>query len=193
MVQRITASSLVLFAVACAENRTVAAVARPAVGLAVQDTVGGWCAEFPADSATIPAEGASATLVFVDDSTRVSARVRVRARRSSDCTTAFPQPRWTSYAAYELELVEKRESLPYLALIVTGDLQLTRVDRSMVRGDIDGDGAADDIRRCAADEGEHFTVWSIPRSGGAPLRRWHEYFDWGAIVDRSCAPGDDGR
>jgi hypothetical protein len=47
------------------------------------------------------------------------------------------------------------------------------------------------VRRCAADEGEHFTVWTV-RSADKRERIWHEYYDWGAIVDRTCRAGEDG-
>jgi hypothetical protein len=195
MTRRFAALSGVAFSLACTSSPQRGAAERPPIGIGVRDSVGAWCAEFTNDSMPMPMEGASATLVFVGDSSNLTALVRIRARRTSDCSTAFAQPRWTSYTAFDVELAEPgsdRDSLPHLALIVGGSTRLARGDRGIVRGDIDGDGTPEEITRCAADEGEHFTVWSVPRSGPR-IRRWHEYFDWGAIVDPTCKPGEDGR
>jgi hypothetical protein len=60
-----------------------------------------------------------------------------------------------------------------------------------MRADLDGDGILEEVRRCTADEGEHFTVWSA-RSEGGRVRRWHEYYDWGGLADPTCRPGEDG-
>jgi hypothetical protein len=186
-----------LAAQACSSNsgQSTEQMSRQSIGLAVSETVGSWCAEFAADSGVLPAEGAIASLVFAGDTSFTSAIVRIRARRISDCPTAFPQPRWTSYSAFDVELADtetRRDSLPYLALIVTGNTRWSRGDRGVIRGDIDRDGTPEEIRRCAADEGSHFTVWSIP-GNGTPIRRWHEYFDWGVLVEPTCKPGDAGR
>jgi hypothetical protein len=75
-----------------------------------------------------------------------------------------------------------------VGVVVTGDVPISR-EHGAVRGDIDGDGIIEEFRRCAADEGEHVTVWS----GTPPTRRWHDYFDWGVIVDPTCLAGEDGR
>jgi len=187
--------AIAFFAIACTGSTPRIPAERSPIGLAVRDSVGGWCAEFDTDSGTVPADGTPASLVFVGDTTWLSARVRIRGRRTRDCTTAFPQPRWSSYAAFDLELADaksRQDSLPYLALIVGGDTRWLRGSSGNVYGDIDGDRVAEEIRRCAAGEGEHFTVWSTARKG-TPVLRWHEYFDWGAIVDPTCRPGEDGR
>jgi hypothetical protein len=194
MIRPVAALIVVAFATACGGSQHGTATRSP-IGLAVRDSVGGWCAEFSNDSQPMPAERDAATLVFAGDTSHISARVRIRARRTADCMTAFPQPRWISYAAYDVDLVDAgspQDSLPYLALIIGRDTRWTRVARGILRGDIDGDGTVEEVRRCAADEGEHFTVWGLPRNG-APVRRRHEYFDWGAIVDPTCQPGEDGR
>jgi hypothetical protein len=189
------AVSVPLLAGACNGGVERGPVARPPIGLAVRDSAGAWCAEFPTGSAPSPTEGSAASLVFVGDTTWVSSSVRIRGRRASDCPTAFPQPRWSSYAAYDVDLADaksRQDSLPYLALIIGGDTHWVRGSNGTVHGDIDGDRVAEEIRRCAADGGEHFTVWSTPRSG-PPVRHAHEYFDWGALVDPTCKPGEDGR
>jgi hypothetical protein len=78
-----------------------------------------------------------------------------------------------------------------VALAVAGDTRWT-LEKGTVQSDLDEDGIPEQVRRCAADEGEHFTIWSVPQQGQA-ARRAHEYFDWGANVDATCAGGDDGR
>jgi hypothetical protein len=189
------ATLFVLFAaIGCTRTSGSTSGVLPPMGLAVQDSVGGWCAEFAADSITPPQPGATASLVFVGDTTWLSTAVRIRARRTTDCPTAFGQPRWSAYAAYDVELTDPKsrlDSLPYLAMVIVGDTRWIRGDRGVVRGDLDGDGTPEELRRCAADEGEHFTLWSISRSG-TRIRRWHEYFEWGVIVDPTCKPGENG-
>jgi hypothetical protein len=79
-----------------------------------------------------------------------------------------------------------------VALAVSGDARWDALDNGVVQADLDGDGILEHARRCAADEGEHFTIWSV-RPQGPSERRAHEYFDWGANVDPTCRPGEDGR
>ena len=64
---------------------------------------------------------------------------------------------------------------------------------ALLAADLDGDGAAEELRRCAAGEGEHFTLWRRDRRTGERRRVAHEYFDWGVLVEPSCAAGEDGR
>jgi hypothetical protein len=33
----------------------------------------------------------------------------------------------------------------------------------------------------------------IAMAGSAPVRRWHEYYDWGGLTDPTCQPGEDGQ
>jgi hypothetical protein len=74
---------------------------------------------------------------------------------------------------------------------VARDATWTPAADGRLRADLDADGVPEEAHRCAADEGEHFTVWSV-HPDGRRERRWHEYFDWGAFTDPTCAPGDDG-
>ena len=78
-------------------------------------------------------------------------------------------------------------TVPSVALIVTGHQRWVRDAGAGVRGDLDGDGRAEEARRCTADEGEHFTVWGL-RPDGTPERRGHEYYDWGGFTDPTCRP-----
>lgn len=170
---------------ACTRSETP--VTRPVVGIAIVDTAGTWCAEFPAGAASQIREGTNATIIFAGDSGTVSRPVRIGTARSAQCAAAFPQPRWDSYSAFDLVPLDSVVSSS-IGLILSRELNVTRTGGA-TDADIDGDGVPETIRRCAADEGEHFTVWS----GNPPRRLWHEYFDWGAIVDPTCRAGENGR
>jgi hypothetical protein len=167
--------------------RAGATDAKAVVGIALTDTTGAWCAEFPSDSAVNVSEGETATIIFAVSDGTVARKVRIGAARSAQCGTAFPQPRWESYSSFDLAALDSAVTSA-VGLIVIGEVGVARA-AGIARADIDGDGISETIRRCAADEGEHFTVWS----GNPRKRRWHEYFDWGAVVDRTCRDGEDGR
>lgn len=167
----------------------------PLIGIAVSDTVGGWCAEFMSTSVPDDFEpGQYANIVFASPTGAVNVIARVMGPRTGECYAAFPQPRWADYRAFTVELVYPNSvgpaPQPTVGLIVLGQAVWTRVD-SLTIGDVDHDGAPEHVRRCAADEGEHFTVWS--KQDTLRVRRWHEYYDWGGLVDRTCAVGEDGR
>ena len=167
----------------------------PRVGLAVTDTAGAWCAEFLADSSAPPLEpGRRVTIVFPGPGAVPSVAARLGGRQPGECWAAFPQPRWFDYVAYRLEELDSRAAgpaLPPVALVVVSEVRWTRGADSIVRADLDGDGMPEEARRCTADEGEHFTVWS-PTPEGGRVRRWHEYYDWGGFTDPTCGPGEDG-
>lgn len=80
--------------------------------------------------------------------------------------------------------------MPMIALAVASAVRWERDQAGVVHADLDNDGAREEARRCLKGEGEHLTIWS-PGPGGARVRRWHEYFDWGAFVDPTCQPGED--
>lgn len=165
----------------------------PPVGVAVEVAEGYWCVQLPAYSGESALAGAPVAVVFPDGreslvwTARVSERVR-GARR-----TAFPQPRWERYAAHRLEGASgPAPARKVVGLAVASTAPWRRMPSGTLRADLDGDGLPEEARRCAADEGEHFTIWSIGADGSA-TRRAHEYFDWGGIVEPTCAPGEDGR
>ena len=168
----------------------------PRTGLAVADSNRVWCAEFVADSsASDLVPGLPVTIVFVNTATVPARRARVRGPRPGECPAAFPQPRWFDYVAYDLELPD---TLPAdtaeasgVGLVVASEAPWIRSADGVVRADLDGDGIPEEARRCTADEGEHFTLWS-PRPAGGRVRRWHEYFDWGGLTEATCKPGEDG-
>ena len=165
----------VLALAACGGRESSTTPSNPRFGLAVSDTTGAWCAEFKNDS-TRPAiqPGDQVMIVFPGPPTATLA-ARVRAPRSTECWAAFPQPRWIDYTAYDLELERPRSAgaqVPTVGLIARGQL----------------DGL--ETRRCTADEGEHFTVWTAGE--GQSRRIWHEYYDWGAFTDPTCGPGENG-
>lgn len=133
----------------------------------MSDTAGAWCVEFKNDSTrpSIP-YGEQVTIVFPDSAAPLTLQASVRERRGAECWAAFPQPRWFDYTAYDLQL---ERPLPDGAHVPTVGLIVDRLDGL-------------EVKRCAADEGEHFTVWD----GGR--RVWHEYYDWGAFTDPTCRP-----
>lgn len=168
----------------------------PRIGIAVRDSAGGWCTEFVADTSAqgLP-RGQRVTLVFPGPSGVPFLRAQVTGARHGQCPAVFPQPRWVDYLAYGIELAGRSTagaSVPAVALVVVGDTAWARGADGVVRADLDGDGAFEEARRCLADEGEHLTIWT-PGPGGKRVRRWHEYFDWGAFTQRTCADGEDGR
>jgi hypothetical protein len=163
----------------------------PPVGIAVRDTAGGWCASIAAGGL---AQGASVTLVFADPTAPEVARgARITRRRDRPCPAEFAQGSLEALPAYDVAPDQlDGEGAPWVALIVASDAPWGRGPRGEARADLDGDGALEEARVCAADEGEHFTVWTLDPAA-APRRRWHGYYDWGAMVDPTCRPGEDGR
>jgi hypothetical protein len=167
----------------------------PRVGIAVRDTTLTWCAEFPRDStAAALVAGQRVAIVFAAPTGPAALSARIVAARSAQCHSEFAQPRWFDYTAYDLAL---NDSLPRgidvsdVALAVASAARWSRGPDGRPNADLDGDGTPEEARRCAADEGEHFTIWSIARDG-APRRRAHEYYDWGALTDPTCKPGENG-
>lgn len=169
----------------------------PPIGLAVADSARTWCAEFAVDSAAPSLEpGRHVTIVFAGPGAVASLGARVRMPHPGECPAAFPQPRWIDYVAYRLELIDSlpadAAAMPTVALVVASEARWARGADGVVRADADGDGEPEEARRCTADEGEHFTLWSL-LPGDGRVRRWHEYYDWGGVVDPTCRPGEDGR
>ena len=164
----------------------------PVFGIAVSDTAGAWCAMFPTDSARPIAAGRVLSIVFGDSTAPLSAVVVVR--RTKECHAEFGQSRWYDYTGYDLALrtvVDTTRPLPIVGMAVASNARWSRGVDGVVRADLNGDGRLEEIRRCSADEGHHFTVWRI----GADRRReriGHEYYDWGGLVERTCGPGEDG-
>lgn len=175
----------------------------PSVGLAVRDSTFAWCAAFPTDSAASArpsglAIGEPVAVVFADIANASPLRANIARRRSTPCPAAFPQPRWESYTAYDLALVEPSHrqassGTPDIALAVASTAQWVRGSDGHLRADLDGDGDPEEVRQCAADEGQHFTVWSHSVRSGEWRRVAHEYYDWGVEVEPNCRPGEDGR
>lgn len=182
-----------------ASGRTAAAAAAtagfPAVGVAVLDSAR-WCAAFPdgEDSAAL-APGEAVAIVYTRGAAVPARMARVRHLRSTPCPTAFGQPRWEGYAAYDLELTDSlpldAASAPTAALVVASAARWTRGGNGRARADLDGDGVPEEARSCTADEGEHFTIWSVS-APPSRRRRAHEYFDWGALTEPTCGPGERG-
>ena len=167
----------------------------PAVGVAVLDSAT-WCAMFPDghDSLAL-SPGQAVAIVYARGAGRPARHARVRHLRPAPCPTAFGQPRWEGYAAYDLELTDSlpldAAAAPLAALAVASAAHWTRAADGVARADLDGDGVPEEARRCTAHEGEHFTLWS-GTGHTTRRRRAHEYFDWGALVEPTCAPGESG-
>lgn len=175
----------------------------PAIGLAVRDSASAWCAAFPTDSAA-PARasglavGESVAVVFADTDNSPPLHATIARQRSAPCSAAFPQLRWESYTAYDLALIEPLHQhasadAPGIELAVASSVSWERGPDGRLRADLDGDGEPEEVRKCAADQGQHFTVWSQMARGGRWRRVAHEYYDWGVEVEPNCHPGEDGR
>jgi hypothetical protein len=138
--------------------------------------------------------GAPAALVFAGaGQPSVSRAVRVVRRRPDPCHSEFPQLSLEELPAYDLAVDGPgAEGTRWVTLVVAGRAAWRQGPGGAARADLDGDGLLEEARICAADEGEHFTLWTID-PGGEPRRRWHGYYDWGALVDVTCGPGGDGR
>jgi hypothetical protein len=161
----------------------------PPVGVAVSDDQGRWCVEFPVDST--PGNGQPVSIIFPGPSPVASIRARIGEAQPDQCHAEFPQPRWENYRAYRVQLdAPTAVGVSTVALAVAGDARWS-LEKGVLQTELDGDGIPEQARRCAADEGEHFTIWSVSPKGQA-VRRAHEYFDWGANVDATCGPGEDG-
>ena len=163
----------------------------PPIGLSVADELRNWCAAF-VKTPDMPSfeTGRRVTLVFAEGT--VTLNTTIAGAQEERCPAAFPQPRWIDYQAYRLTLDDAAAVTATVALAVVSDAQWTRAPNGRPHADLERDGTPEELITCAADEGEHFTVWSVEPSGGA-RRRWHEYYDWGALVDPTCKPGEDGR
>lgn len=169
----------------------------PGVGVAVRHSAHAWCGTFPRDSAAAdPSVGEPVSIVFAGPNGVPARAARVVARRASPCPSAFPQPRWIDYVAYDIALADsvrpEPDDTPTVALAVRSAAPWSRGADGTTRADLDGDGLPEEARRCTADEGEHFTIFSHG-ADGRRIRRAHEYYDWGAFTDRTCGPGEDGR
>lgn len=167
----------------------------PRIGLAVSDSMRAWCAEFVSDSTARLEPGDRATIVFAGAAPIAAVAARIGPARARECPAAFPQPRWIDYVAYDIALTEPLPpgmETPPVALIVAGTAAWTRGADGVPRADLDGDGRLEEVRRCTADEGEHFTLWSRQADGRA-IRRWHEYYDWGGFTDPTCRAGENGQ
>lgn len=168
----------------------------PRTGVAVRDSAGGWCAEFVIDSSATPVRNGDRVMIaFPGVSAVASLAARIAGPHSGQCHAEFAQPRWIDYSAYGLELTGARPAegaaIPDVALVVASEAPWVRDTDGVLRADLDGDGVLEEARRCLADEGEHLTIWSpIPRN--ARVRRWHEYYDWGAFTNANCKPGEAG-
>jgi hypothetical protein len=195
-------ASLFVLAAACSQPRDAdtvqaanavkdAPLSAPVFGIAVRDSAGAWCAEFPRGSDSLAA-GTRVALLLANASPDTALEGRLARPHGGSCETAFPQPRWSDYIAFDLaDVAPATRDLPMVAFAAMGGGVWTPGPTGRLRIDIDRDGIPEELVKCAADEGEHFTLWSVSRD--APrVRRAHEYFDWGAIVDRTCLPGEDG-
>lgn len=169
----------------------------PPIGVAVEQDDGRWCAEFPRAQTPRITVGATVAIVFPDGAEALVWTTRIEAPREGECQSAFPQPRWDGYAAFSLDPIGAAASSAVAARKTVGLAVVTpavwrRTAPGRLRADLDGDGLPEEALRCAADEGEHFTIWTV-RSNAQPERLAHEYFDWGGLTDETCQPGEDGR
>jgi hypothetical protein len=190
------AAVIALMVAACGSSTDAVRQPFPRVGIAVRDSAGGWCAEFVIDSVAPSLQnGRRVTIVFPGPSAAASWQVRVAAPHAGECHAEFAQSRWMDYAAYRLELIGAipgtGADVPAVALAVASEVSWVRDADGVVRADLDGDGLREEARRCLAGEGEHLTLRS-PRPQGQRVRRWHEYYDWGAFVEPTCQRGEDG-
>lgn len=162
----------------------------PPLGVAISLGNGAWCAAFP--SSTHPQPGTRGTVLAPGDAGFTAIPVQLGEARQAPCPAAFPQLRWEGYASYDVRPLQSIASQAPVALIVISEAIWNRDADGVLRADLDGDGLLEEPRRCLAGEGEHLTIWSTgPR--GFRVRRHHEYFDWGAEVEPTCKPGEDGR
>ncbi|HEY0995330.1 MAG TPA: DUF922 domain-containing protein [Gemmatimonadaceae bacterium] len=157
----------------------------PPMGVAVLDTAGRWCAEFP-ERRAVP-ERAVLTIVLLRPADTVAVRALAVRRRASACATAFAQPRWASYVAYDLALLDSARTPATMAtLVFAGRYTWTRGADGVPRALLDRDTIPEEVRSCLGGEGEHFTVWSVGPAGERRIRG-HEYFDHGGLVDANCS------
>lgn len=165
----------------------------PLVGIAVRDTAMRWCVALPPGPAPLR-QGEPVALVFATRETSTTWLARLGPARARRCHTEFGQPRWEDYRFHDLTVHDTSAgpAQPWgIALAVLSDAQWGQLGDGRVIADLDGDGNQEEARKCSADEGHHFTIWSFA-ADGTPRRRAHEYFDWGALVERTCRAGEDG-
>lgn len=164
----------------------------PAVGVAVMDTAGRWCAMFPG-SVPLMRPRDPVTIVFAEPGPAAAWHAEAERLRDAECPAAFAQSRWMDYRAYDLKLVDSLTSgvdVPLATLAVASVAHWIRGTDGRVRADLDADGVPEEANVCRAHEGHHFTLWSD--SGSKRRRRAHEYYDLGALVDPTCTAGESG-
>lgn len=161
----------------------------PHAGVAIHDAGNRWCVALAADSVA-PRE--TVTIVFPDSTSSLLSVATRAVRRATPCATAFPQLQLAEEAIYDLTIIDTTSTrdAAAVALAVVSSARWTRGPDGIARADLDGDGIPEEARVCRADEGEYFTLWRRSAPDSTVRSVWGRYFDWGALVDADCAPGE---
>lgn len=158
------------------------------LGLAAVDATGRICVTIGARNL---AQGTRLTLVWVPaGGTAWEPQVteaEVLGRRDDPCDIPGADPDDSAYEAVAIDTLDYATE-PYFSGLF-GSNKLV-IEGRRVRGDVDGDGIAEEFRACTSREGLHMSVWT-----GEPLkgqRRWRRYYYLGYDVEPSCEDRDFG-
>lgn len=158
-------------------------------GLAAVDESGLICVTIRAQSL---APGTRVTLIWVpaggSTGTPQVTEAEVRGPRDDPCDIPVgAEPNDFAYEAAAIDTLVYA-SQPYFAGLIPSNK--IEIEGQRVRGDLDGDGVAEEFRACTSQEGLHMSIWS-----GEPLkgrRRWRRYYYLGYDIEASCEDRDVG-
>jgi len=181
-------------ALACAPGGTPDAARQlPSVGVAVAEDGGTWCAVFDSQQ---PLERMDrVALVSPGPAGPVVLRGTLTPRMEGSCRVPFAQSGWHAHRVFDVTLSGDAGTpvWPDAAVAVTSAAEWSAGADGVIESDIDYDGRPEVLTTCLAGEGRHWTVWRRDDTGaGGRVRLWHGYYDLGAAVDPTCAPGEDG-
>lgn len=185
---------VVAAALACAPSGNPdAAHELPSFGVAVAEDGGTWCAVF--DSRQPLERMDLVTLVSPGPTGLVVRRGALTPRLEGGCRVPFAQSGWHDHRVFDVTLSGDAGTpvWPDAAVAVTSAAEWSVGADGVVQSDIDYDGRPEVLTTCLAGEGRHWTVWRLDdTSAGGRVRLWHGYYDLGAAVEPTCAPGEDG-
>jgi hypothetical protein len=168
----------------------------PRLGVAVLEGPRNWCVAFaPNTNATPVSTGQRVMVVFPMPAPVAALDGKIGAERRAACATTVPQPSWSGYAFYGIELIDSMptalDRVPKEAVVAVSDARWRRGGDDIVRASLDAAGALEELRTCVGDGARLFTLWS-PGQNGARVRRWQATFAFGTTAESTCGPGDTG-
>lgn len=160
------------------------------LGLAAVDQSGLVCVTIRAPNL---APGTPVTLVWVPAGGSAwkpqVTEAEVRGQRDDPCNIPEgAEPNDFAYEAVAIDTLVYANQVYFAGLFPSNKIV---IEGQRARGDLDGDGVAEEFRACTSQEGLHMSIFS-----GEPLkgrRRWRRYYYLGYDVEASCENRDFGQ